>query len=199
MFKQILIPLDGSPLAEAILPQIKEFLRQEDAEILLCRVLPPALPEDVSYIPALPERREAARAYLTKIEQDLVARGARARSVVEDGPEARTILDVAERENSSLIAMSTHGYTGLAKLVFGSVTEQVVHGSRTPVFVVRSFQQPKPIRQIFVGEDALAPYAEELARLFGGQVTKSAEGADLLVVSRIVKHPPAPMLVVPPK
>lgn len=174
MFKQILIPLDGSPLAEAILPQVRQLLKQEDAEVLLLRVLPPVLPEDVAYLPSLPERRAAAQAYLTKIEQDLIARGARARSLVEDGPDARTILDVAERESSSLIAMSTHGYTGLARWVFGSVTEKVIRASTRPVFVTRSFQEPRPIRNILVpiGDgDAVPPHAVEFAKLFDARIT----------------------------
>ena len=138
MFKQILIPLDGSPLAEAILPQVRQLLKQEDAEVLLLRVLPPVLPEDVAYLPSLPERRAAAQAYLTKIEQDLIARGAQARSLVEDGPDARTILDVAERENSSLIAMSTHGHRFLSDLLYGATADRVRHLVNIPVLLLKA-------------------------------------------------------------
>src|SRR5437016_4847558 len=112
MFERILIPLDGSSRAELILSQVSRILRKEDSEILLLRVLdvPPML-RDLETVPFLLKEREKAEKYLGEVERRLSGQGAKVRGRVEEGPAAVAILEVARKENTTMIAMTTHGRT----------------------------------------------------------------------------------------
>ena len=184
MLDKILVPLDGSVAAEAILPHVRRLLRRKDSEVLLLRVaVPPPVEEQMSMIEA---SLAAAREYVGGIKERLEQQGVRARAEARLGPPAGTILEVAEEKNVSLIAMATHGRTGLKRALFGSVAEQVLRKSTAPVFVVRPFwsyelQPPgrteaRPFKGILVPTDrsepsraVLAP-AIEIARLFGARM-----------------------------
>jgi nucleotide-binding universal stress UspA family protein len=139
MFERILIPLDGSPLAEAVLSQVAAILRRQDSEVLLLRVVTTPISLPVQAEPFLFEDRSVAESYLRSLERRLSDEGIRVRARVELGPVAGTILDVAERERSTLIAMATHGRTGLARWVFGSVSEKVIRATPIPLLILRSF------------------------------------------------------------
>lgn len=175
MFERILIPLDGSATAEAILPQIRRLLHWEDAEVVLLRAIVPAIPE-TDYIAPPPELVKGAKEYVAALEKKLADEGVRVRSLVRVGGPGETILDVATEVKASLIAMSTHGRTGMQRWIFGSVTEKVLRASPVPVLVVRSFQEAQPIRTILVpidGSDlsfAVLGHARALARLFESSI-----------------------------
>lgn len=185
MFERILLPLDGSALGEAILPQIDPILGREHSEIILLhvaqlqtaavgpRLSPPAFPDPVS----------DAQGYLAKIERRFVRRGTRTMSIVDVGQPAAVILDVAEREEVTLIAMATHGRTGLSRWAFGSVSEKVLRASRVPLLLLRSFQEggsPAPSEPLAF-DRVLVPianfhlrilgYVREFAIHFGSRVT----------------------------
>jgi nucleotide-binding universal stress UspA family protein len=183
MFERILVPLDGSELAEGVLAQVRRILFRKDSEVLLVRAvtLPPGMGVEPGRV--LESLRSQAVVYLKGLEQKFSSQGVRVRSVVRDGGPAEVILDVAEKEKASLIALSTHGRTGLARWILGSVAEKVVRASPIPVLAVRSFEGTTPIaatelalKKIVVAIDAadlslgvLGP-AIEMARLFGSQV-----------------------------
>jgi nucleotide-binding universal stress UspA family protein len=181
MFERILVPLDGSPRAEAVLPQIAKILKREDSEILLLGVpQPPSIAFGTELAPPLiVDYRGETKAYLGRLEQQWMEQGARVRSLVEEGPPAGTILETADRENVTLIAMATHGRTGLARWVFGSVTEKVIRASSVPILVLRSFPEPPagaaPFGRILVPivhfHLRILPYIREFAGLFGSHVT----------------------------
>ncbi len=142
MFKKILVPLDGSPLDESILPQVTELARAHSAELVLLRValahgFPGADPTEAQ-VEAV---REAER-YLKEVEQELRRKGLRVASAVRYGKAVEEILDHAAFAGIDLIAMSTHGRTGLARMVMGSVTEQVVRRAPCPVVTVRPAEVP---------------------------------------------------------
>jgi nucleotide-binding universal stress UspA family protein len=189
MADRILVPLDGSPRSELILSQIGRLLRHADAEVLLLRVLPPdghpmGSPESVR----LSGEREVAQKYVSDLVERFRGRGARIWGRVIRGEAAPAILETAEIEGSSLIAMTTHGRTGLRRWVLGSVAEKVVRQSPVPVLLVRSFV-PGPgatlrdaspeelsIRKILLPIDgspaaeAAVPHAKALAELFGSEI-----------------------------
>ncbi|HVR83265.1 MAG TPA: universal stress protein [Planctomycetota bacterium] len=185
MFERILLPLDGSTLGEAILPRIAHILRREDSELLLLRIAQlekAAVGRHVSP-PALPDPVMDAHAYLAKIEDRFAAQGARVRSIVDVGSPAARILDIARREDVTLIAMATHGHTGLARSVFGSVSERVLRASSVPLLLLRSFQEggsPAPSEPLTF-DRVLVPiadfhlrileYVREFAIHFGSKVT----------------------------
>jgi len=139
MFERILIPLDGSELAESVLFQVRRILTHQDAEILLLRVvtLPPSMEADAGEPLDLLWSR--ATEYLQNVSGRLSSEGIRVRSKVVEGFAASQILDVVRKEHATLVAMSTHGRTGLSRWVFGSVTEKILRTSPVPVLAVPSF------------------------------------------------------------
>ena len=138
MFKKILVPLDGSALAEAILPQVTELVHVHEAELVILRValahgFPGADPTEAQ----LQAVRESEQ-YLEEVEQRLKEQGLRVSSVVRYGHPAEEILDHAAFAGIELIAMSTHGRTGVSRWVLGSVAEKVLRASTTPLLLVRA-------------------------------------------------------------
>jgi len=185
MFERILLPLDGSALGEAILPKIEPILRRENSEIVILRVaqLQTAAVGPKLSTPVFPDPVSDAHGYLSRIEDRFVRTGTRVRSIVDVGSPAAVILDVAEREEVTLIAMATHGRTGLARWVFGSVAEKVLRASRVPLLLLRSFQEggsPAPSEPLAF-DRVLVPianfhlrilgYVREFAIHFGSKVT----------------------------
>ena len=150
-FGRVLVPLDGSELAEAALEDAAALAQVAGSELRLVRVptLPgyaTAIPETAGWIPDL--LREAAleaETYLTGIAARLEAEGLRVAADVEmivAGSVADALLDYAERSRVDLIVMSTHGRTGVGRWLFGSVADRVLQASPVPVWLVRVAEGP---------------------------------------------------------
>jgi nucleotide-binding universal stress UspA family protein len=146
---RILVPLDGSPLAETIMPTAIDMGKALDAEWVLVRVLPPmpvlwnvdsgawgpvASWEEMESVDRA--TREEAQDYLAKVRDGMGVPVERVTVDVEEGPLPAAILKAASDRGVTMIAMSTHGRGGLHRLVMGSVTELVVRLSPVPVLVV---------------------------------------------------------------
>ncbi|HZQ05338.1 MAG TPA: universal stress protein [Anaerolineae bacterium] len=144
MYKKILVPLDGSRFSEAVLPHIHALAKCTGAEVVLLRVVPTPLYETLligsvpSGVIATPEHDTHAQAegYLQRVAYDELP-DVSVRLEVCGGPTADTILDYAAGIEADLIAMTTHGRSGLAHLVMGSVAEEIVRRSHLPVLLVR--------------------------------------------------------------
>jgi len=141
MYRKILVPLDGSPLAETILPHARTLARPEDAEIILLQV--PLVPssEFLSRDPSLTSNiissiENESQTYLKKEVAKLKSEGANVSSITREGPVAETILAVAKEIRADAIAMCTHGRTGVQRLLMGSITEDVVRLSPIPVILL---------------------------------------------------------------
>ena len=143
-YHRVLVPLDGSPLAEAALPFVSSLARPLGLEIALLRVVPTVTPKLVAggnrqIILDQGERlREEAEAYLRGVAGPLVADGFRVTTTVRTGEPAPEIVAGAGECQADLIGMMTHGRTGLGRLFFGSVAEAVLRHAAVPVFVVRA-------------------------------------------------------------
>ena len=144
-YERLLVPLDGSALAEQALPHAEELARATGAEIVLLRVptVPPFVtwgPDPGMLMPALlNEAYEEADAYLANVARRLRACGFVVRKAPMDpGPVADTIIDYAHEADIDLIVMSTHGRSGIGRWVFGSVTDRVLRGAGVPVLLVRA-------------------------------------------------------------
>jgi nucleotide-binding universal stress UspA family protein len=140
MFKKILVPLDGSSFAEEALPHARELAECGGAEIVLARVDEPYEPPPGIFVPAtaIPEVvRLSAGEYLEQLVSRLRLAGFKVESVVLDGKVADALLKYAREEGVDLIVMSTHGRTGISRLLMGSVAEQIVHGAHCPVLLMR--------------------------------------------------------------
>jgi len=195
MFERILIALDGSPRAELILSQISRILKREDSELLLLRIVD--LPEPAGGlegagaidIQALRQaEREEAQKYVHDIARRFAAKGAKVHGRIAEGPAAQIILDTAQAEGATLIAMTTHGRTGIARWLMGSVAEKVARASDVPLLLVRSFRRSStgdlepntpgetPFRRILIPVDGsptsmsiIAP-AEKFAQLYDSAI-----------------------------
>jgi len=142
MYKKILLPLDGSALAERAIDQAEEIGKMSGAEILLLQVVPASLakyPEvgQAEESKAFMESVNRARAYLEKIAARLAGKSVKARILVPSGEPYAEILAVAHMENVDCIVMSTHGRTALERALLGSTAEKVVYTTKRPVFLVK--------------------------------------------------------------
>jgi nucleotide-binding universal stress UspA family protein len=145
MYKTILVPLDGSHRAENILAHAEALASKFGARVVLLQVVEPSVsivtPYDMVpyYDPKEAERMMGeAKGYLAGKEGELKALGIDVKSCVESGPVVTGILEVAERENADLIAMASHGRTGLGRVFYGSVAAGVLHKADRPLLLIRS-------------------------------------------------------------
>jgi nucleotide-binding universal stress UspA family protein len=145
LIRRILVPLDESEVGEAALPSTEALALGLGADLILFRVLEPIAVmagEDgysSAHIPSNEESRKAsAMQYLDGIGKKLKGKGLGVSSVVVIGSSADQIIDYAKANTIDLIAMSTHGRTGIGRWVFGSVTDKVLHAGDTPVLVART-------------------------------------------------------------
>ena len=142
MYEKILVPLDGSALAELAIRHAQEIARGTRSEILLLQAVNfplPVVPEAV-LIPDgewLAEAKSEAARYLEGIAAQLRKAGMRVRAMLDERPPADAILHVAAREEVDLIVMSTHGRGGFSRLLMGSVAESVFRATSRTVMLVK--------------------------------------------------------------
>jgi len=191
--KTLLVPLDGSILAEQALPYASMLATVLDANIQLLRVVPDIERESllvdslatmyVGEIAAtyqerdqqiLQGLREHAETYLDAQTEQLRRSGLQIGTTVRVGPPAEIIVEVATHLQADMIVMATHGYSGLQRWTIGSIADKVVHTTTTPVLLVRNptlsgVEDPKltsvmiPLDGSALSRQAL-PIATEIAR-----------------------------------
>lgn len=146
ILNKALVPLDGSREGEAAVPYIAELASKLKAEVVLFQVLPPGYytttAEGYNYI-IYPENLMAsdkahAKDYLEKVGARLKRKGVTVKSEVRFGNAAEEIIRLADEINADLVAMSTHGRSGVGRWVFGSVADRVLHEGNTPLLLVRA-------------------------------------------------------------
>jgi len=136
-FQKILVPLDGSNCAENVLPMVEKLASELKASIALLRVaLAHTFPGVDPTEAELKVVREAEE-YLKKVEDRLKAKGFKVDSHVRYGNDAEEILDHANQKDIDMIAMTTHGRSGVKRFLLGSVAEKVLRYSPKPIFLVR--------------------------------------------------------------
>ena len=145
MYCTILVPLDGSKRAEAILPHVEDLAQRYGATVILLQVV-----EEVSatasldwvdvdlFRQELDRRTELARTYLTGVQLRVHEQDIDARIVVVNGRVVDSIIRTAEREGADLIAIASHGRSGLQRVFYGSVAAGVLHRVDRPLLLVRS-------------------------------------------------------------
>ena len=161
MFQKVLVPLDGSEMAESVLPYVEDIGRCYSAEVILLQVVPTpqdrsiatvfqpslAVPGSIEDVTALPHpvyrdqemeslRAEAERT-LAGVSNRLREAGLEPRIVVLFGRPSERIVEYATKEEVDLIALSTYGRTGLGRWAFGSVTKRVMRATDIPVLLIR--------------------------------------------------------------
>jgi nucleotide-binding universal stress UspA family protein len=144
LWQRIIVPLDGSALAETVIPHATELARPLGLEIALMRVFgvpTPVFAEDYGfYVEELwNQLQDDAEKYLAEKKQQLMAQGlTKVATIVTSGFPAEKIIDAAREREDALVAMSTHGRSGVNRWVLGSVTERVVRHGGDPVLIVRA-------------------------------------------------------------
>jgi nucleotide-binding universal stress UspA family protein len=154
MFKRLLVPLDGSRFASRALPYAAEVAQRFSAEVILIQVIKratsaidaaapigvgPAGSEIAVQVALEADKRNTARArgYLGGKVRAMRSRHIQSSYRVLRGDIARSIIEFGEKENIDLVVMTTHGKSGLKRVVMGSIADVVIRESRKPVLVIR--------------------------------------------------------------
>lgn len=145
-FRRVLLPLDGSALAEEVIPAAVGVAGATSPEFLLLRIVPPLgvveplAAEFAAFVPSpdLKQRMEEAGAYLDRVARALRVEGHEVDTrVVPHSQAAIAILNEAERVDADLIAMATHGRGGVTRMVIGSVADSVLRQTPAPLLLLR--------------------------------------------------------------
>lgn len=142
MFETILLPLDGSDIAETALPSAAALAHHFDAKIVLVRIVPSAIFEPDLNFNDLVMRQDRliqdARDYLSSVCRRPPLNDVSVKAIVLEGPPAETIIEAADRFEADIIVMATHGRGGVERWVLGSVADKVVRGATVPVLLVQA-------------------------------------------------------------
>lgn len=142
MYKTILVPLDGSPRAEAIVPHIESLAKAYGSRVVLMHVIEPS-PHLVEAMnredaDAIHQEMEKFKKYLAERQAAFSEQNINSDTILTHGPVVDEIIKVAGQENADLIAMVSHGRTGLPRVFYGSITAGVLHRIDRPLLLIRS-------------------------------------------------------------
>lgn len=184
MYAKILLPLDGSQVAESILPYVRTLAKALKLPVELLQVIDPESvrtfvnPERGMYLDVVEnDLKRTARDYLKNVAKSFGSSSS-AEQTVEFGRPAEIIVDRAAANEKTLIAMSTHGRSGIQRWYLGSVADKVLHASKDPMLLVRADEKTKPEMQAPLGKlivpldgsplaEVALPHATALAKSTG--------------------------------
>jgi nucleotide-binding universal stress UspA family protein len=145
MYNNILVPLDGSKRSEAILRHVKDLAGRYSATVIFLRVVEPVpfgIGLEKAHTVLLEEFERGGRqagSYLAVLQEEFCEKGIEAQTRVVYGSAVEAIIiETAEREGADLIAMASHGRTGLSQVFYGSVAAGVLHRIDRPLLLIRS-------------------------------------------------------------
>jgi nucleotide-binding universal stress UspA family protein len=146
MYPKVLVPLDGSELAECALPEVIKLVRGGVVdEVILLKVLaievihiPKAYERSIDFAALSNAHRTEAMKYLEGVQARLQAEEIKVSTELLEGRPEERIVDYARDHSVDLIVIATHGYTGMKRLMFGSVALQVLHDANVPVLLIRA-------------------------------------------------------------
>ncbi|MHB0998043.1 MAG: universal stress protein [Armatimonadota bacterium] len=146
MYSNILVPLDGSELAEGALPHARALAHAFQASISLISIVEPVTlyPQPglvgpvISVAMNIDDEIDNASKYLQNHKEHLEDEGLTVHTKVLNGDPASLICDYAHEHESDLIVMSTHGRSGIKRWVYGSVADRVLRGARIPILLIRA-------------------------------------------------------------
>lgn len=183
MYRTILVPLDGSERAESVIPYVENLALYEHAKVVFAEAIEPATrsavvdleQEEVTFTP---QKVTQVKRYLQSWQEKFQAKGFTAEILLLRGVAVDAILHAVEFVNADLVAMSSQGRTGLAKMFYGSVVSGVFNRLRRPLLVVHTGVEmaAAPNRTILVPLDGskysekVIPHAKGIAKLYGAQL-----------------------------
>ncbi|MCL4868664.1 MAG: universal stress protein [Anaerolineae bacterium] len=182
MFQKLLVPLDGSELAEKAIAAATELAQRFSSQIMLLRVVEaPILRSqryNISFAEMLNTLRQSelkeAERYLQQVQSSLHGQGIKAQMVIAEGePVAEQILQQVEKLGADTIVMCTRGQSGLRRWVYGSVADRVLRYAEVPVVLVRGREtHPTPPAEITI------PPIETFADIHTPALLEGDEGAE---------------------
>jgi len=151
MYKKILVPLDGSELAECALSHVKKLFQDGPVgEVVLLNAVDTEIPwrelntgEEghaiiFDYNAFVKTLMDTSRKYLARVQSRLSSKGVKVKTeTIESNGPSHTITDYAQKNGVDLIVIATHGYTGMKKMMLGSIALKVLHESNVPVLLIR--------------------------------------------------------------
>ncbi len=146
MYNKILVPLDESQRAEKIFPYVEALAQKFGSHLILLQVVEPVVSTFVAggmtpyyYDTEMTTQLlEAAKTYLAGVQDKLLAHGLEVKTRVESGPVVQLILQVATQEDADLIALASHGRTGLARVFYGSVAAGILNQADRALLLIRA-------------------------------------------------------------
>ena len=146
MYKKIMVPLDGSQIAECVIPHIEAIARKSSSKVELVTVIEPleiptrgqiAISDDeIKKIDS--EGKKEANKYLGQVSDRLTKSGIKTDTVVLSGKAADRLTRYAVNNDIDLIIMATHGRSGISKLFWGSVAEKILRATEIPVLLIKT-------------------------------------------------------------
>lgn len=152
MYKTILVPLDGSERAEKIVPYVEELAKCMGSHVVFLQVI--EAPVSFSgmntgqvdrVFQAYQQELSLAEDYVRNIQEDFRTKGIPTQACVEHGAVVETITKVAETTNADMIALASHGRTGLARVFYGSVAAGILNKTSRPIMVIRAETEKEPV------------------------------------------------------
>ena len=219
MYNRILVPLDGSPLAEQVLPYVRLLAKSLGVPVELLRVME-SMPERVKssatgidpevgglstiegVLEEYQESRHAdAQSYLLGLQASLKEAGVQATFTMVDGDPVHLVAEATNNPPDALVAMASHGRSGLSRWVFGSVMDRVLHETSNPLLVVRAQDQPPEesaaeIKTLIVPADGSAvaeqvfPHAVALAKALSLNIILVRSIPDFPYMARLTMYMP---------
>jgi nucleotide-binding universal stress UspA family protein len=145
MYQKILVPLDGSERAAKILPHVENLAAVHTSQIILIRVVHTIILDDgyknIQYQESMAATQKVfqeAENYLEGVAVKLKKKGFSVQYLIQTGPVVKTILDAALKENIDLIAMASHGRSGLGRVFYGSIAAGIIQHIDRPLLIIRS-------------------------------------------------------------
>jgi nucleotide-binding universal stress UspA family protein len=148
MYRKIMVPLDGSKMAECVIPHVETVAKLSNASVELVHVIEPVeLPtrggialsvDDLKQIEEHSKRD--ARKYLMEVVRRLNSTGIKSHSKLLTGKAADSLVDYIQENKFDLIIMATHGRSGISRWFWGSVADKILYSSKIPVLLVRPIE-----------------------------------------------------------
>jgi len=154
MYRKIMVPLDGSQLAEIVLPHVEVIAQaNKSAEIMLVQAVEPiAIPygREMAQLISMEQVKKfeahnevQAKSYLTEVSAQLSKTGINVKTYITYGKAAEALADFAAKNNVDLVIIATHGRSGVSRWVLGSVADRLLHSISTPTLVIRALACPQ--------------------------------------------------------
>jgi nucleotide-binding universal stress UspA family protein len=165
MLNHILVPLDGSTLAESALPEAKRILAANGQITLVSAVEMPQTPLYSFDVPmtiaaasreTIEELFKHMHEYLEKVATDLRLEGYQVHPVTSMGDPATVIMETAQKKHVDAIVICTHGRSGISRWLFGSVTNKVLGGALCPIYVVPNLRKVEPEKPVKTAEPVVS-------------------------------------------